>query len=98
MIQMSEMKNVLGDMDFEEFLASRKLVLEKVKGVDLNEFLNISCDTVDKFYDYWLDIGGRCIAEARMHNHYNGRIVVDQVDEFAQYLLSRFVDWLENFD
>lgn len=95
---MSGMKNLLGDMDFEEFLASRKLVLEKVKGLEVNEFIEVSCDTVEMFYDYWLDIGGRCIAQARMYNHYDGRISMEQVDEFIEYMIKRFIDWLENFN
>lgn len=95
---MSNMKNLLGDMDFEEFLAKRELVLEKVSSMDLNGFYDISCDIVGMFYDYWLEIGGRCIANERVRKQYGGVITtIEELDEYTQYLVERFVDWLKSF-
>lgn len=95
---MSKVKSLMGDMEFEEFLAKRKWVLDRIKGLDVNRFNDISCDIINTFYNCWLDMGGRLMAGARMYNYYGGRVTtVEQVDEFAQYLLDKFIDWLESF-
>jgi hypothetical protein len=94
---MSNIKNLLGDMDFEEFGVKRKSVLDKVKALEINEFNDLCCDDTATFYDYWLEIGGKGIAYERVQNHYGGQVTLEQVDEFAQYLLDRFIGWLKSF-
>jgi hypothetical protein len=95
---MSNMKNLLGDMDFEEFEAKRKSVMDKVKGLNIKEFYELKCDDTSKFYDYWLEIGGRQIANKRVLSQYGGVITtIEELDEYTQYLLKRFIGWLESF-
>jgi hypothetical protein len=95
---MSNMKNLLGDMDFEKFEEKRELVIDKVKGLNIYEFMELNCDDVQTFYDYWLEIGGKGIANKRVKSHYGGTITsIREFDEYTQYLLSRFVSWLESF-
>jgi hypothetical protein len=98
MSMMSNMKNLLGDMDFEEFEVKREQVLDKVKGMSSIEFIELHCDDVTTFYDYWLEIGGKAIANKRLKTHHKGIITtIGEFDEYAQYLLDRFVGWIESF-
>lgn len=95
---MSNMKNLLGDMDFEEFEVKREQVLNKVKGLKITEFLELNCNDISTFYDYWLNIGGTAIASKRVRSHYGGILTtIEEVDEYCAYLLERFIGWLESF-
>jgi hypothetical protein len=97
MIMMGKIKDLLGDMDVEEFEVRRRSVLDKVKDLNVDEFIGLCCEDVTAFYDCWLEIGGRYIAGKHMITHYGGRILIDEVDDFIHHLLKRFIGWLESF-
>jgi hypothetical protein len=93
---MANMKDLLGDMDFEEFEVMRKSVLQKMKRANW-KLLTESDNETKTIYNYWLEIGGKELIKNWVNDH-GSHMTEVRVLEGISYIVGAFISWLESFE
>lgn len=96
MIRMASMKNLLGDMDFEEFEVTCRTVLEKLTSMDVEMANEPYHEEARKLFNYWIEIGGRELIQKWVRDR-GGYILELNVEECMTYMYDSWIGWLEGF-
>jgi len=95
---MSSMKNLLGDMTFEEFEAKRKQVLGLfADSISLEELENQQVYT-GELYRMWKELHGNDLTVEYIEKIGNVDLTWEQIDTGAKMLVDGFISWLESYE
>jgi hypothetical protein len=93
MLIMSNMKNLLGDADFEEVERFLGMDTTKFTEEDKTNFIRILDKCCFNIHDYWMEENGRELARAWVTLH-DDFVNVMYIKEFTRYMTESFVKWL----
>ena len=94
MILVSNIKNLLGDMDFEEFEELREAVLNEIKDTDMSNIIELCCTEGNVLYKFWMQLDGQTLLKQWLFDHKDVSDKVYYMD-LMRYLSNNFVEWLE---
>lgn len=74
-----------------KFEEKRDEVLNKIRGLTMDEFNELDDAYAYELYNYWMEIEGD-----KLMKTYGEGVSVDEIENYTQRLFDRFVDWLES--